>query len=139
MLSSFVSRLALNKASAVPEKSGLFSKCPSVCYAKPAKPLVKSRSILTRSTLPPNVLSAQYAVRGPLVVRAVEIEKALKKGEKFPFSRITYCNVRSFPFSIALSSRILDSFTSRHSIECKGEVDRQGERASVFLDSPRLV
>lgn len=60
----------------------------------PAKPLVSRRTVLSKSILPPNVLSAQYAVRGPLVVRAVEIEKALKKGEKFPFSRITYCNVR---------------------------------------------
>lgn len=60
----------------------------------PVKPLVSRRTVLSKSILPPNVLSAQYAVRGPLVVRAVEIEKALKKGEKFPFSRITYCNVR---------------------------------------------
>lgn len=51
------------------------------------------RSLLTKADLPPNVLAAQYAVRGPLVVRAVQIEKALKKGEKFPFSRVTYCNI----------------------------------------------
>lgn len=56
-------------------------------------PNFPSRNILTIADLPQNVLDAQYAVRGPLVVRAVEIEKALKKGEKFPFQRITYCNV----------------------------------------------
>lgn len=60
----------------------------------PVKSSVSRRTLLSKSILPPNVLSAQYAVRGPLVVRAVEIEKALKKGEKFPFSRVTYCNVR---------------------------------------------
>jgi hypothetical protein len=96
MLPGFATRFMKGKFATVKPKTATGSKRLVLTRSKPVKPLINSRSILTRNNLPPNVLAAQYAVRGPLVVRAVEIEKALKKGEKFPFSRITYCNVRYF-------------------------------------------
>lgn len=43
--------------------------------------------------IPENVKRVEYAVRGPLVARAEEIEKSLRAGAKLPFERITYCNM----------------------------------------------
>ncbi len=37
--------------------------------------------------------TAQYAVRGALVLRAMQHEESLKRGEKRPFSKIYYCNI----------------------------------------------
>jgi len=38
-----------------------------------------SGRVLTMDTLNPNVRAMEYAVRGPIVVRAAEIEKELEK------------------------------------------------------------
>lgn len=95
MLPAFVRRMASAKNGVVKKENKNKVNRFAIARTQPVKATVPSRSVLTRNVLPPNVLAAQYAVRGPLVVRAVQIEKALKKGEKFPFSRITYCNVRS--------------------------------------------
>ena len=94
MLSQFATRLLSHSPSVAKRKTTFVPKAKNAAPRCAVKPFIQSRYVLTRSTLPPNVLQAQYAVRGPLVVRAVEIEKALKKGERFPFSRVTYCNVR---------------------------------------------
>lgn len=95
MLPAATSRFIASKLGSLKGKSASPKNYSAAKVSAPAKAKLTQRSVLTRSSLPPSVLSAQYAVRGPLVVRAVQIEKALKKGEKFPFSRVTYCNVRS--------------------------------------------
>ncbi|KAK9821912.1 hypothetical protein WJX81_002904 [Elliptochloris bilobata] len=50
-------------------------------------------SPLKADTLNPKVLTAQYAVRGEIVIRAGEIQEELAVGEKKPFSNILYCNI----------------------------------------------
>lgn len=49
--------------------------------------------VLTLSTLNPNVIELQYAVRGPLVIRATELENELKAGVKKPFARVVKANI----------------------------------------------
>ncbi|KAH8396411.1 hypothetical protein KR222_009948 [Zaprionus bogoriensis] len=41
----------------------------------------------------PNFVVMEYAVRGPLVIRAGEIEKELQKGEKKPFDQVIRANI----------------------------------------------
>lgn len=44
-------------------------------------------------TLNPNVRAMEYAVRGPIVVRAAEIEEELEKGVKKPFTQVIRANI----------------------------------------------
>ncbi|KAJ8249419.1 hypothetical protein GJAV_G00234620 [Gymnothorax javanicus] len=48
---------------------------------------------LTMETLNPQVKSVEYAVRGPIVMRAGEIEKGLQQGVKKPFSQVIKANI----------------------------------------------
>ncbi|CAH8463974.1 unnamed protein product [Dicrocoelium dendriticum] len=48
---------------------------------------------LSVDTINPNVVRLQYAVRGPLVQRAHEIEEELKKGSVRAFNDIIKCNI----------------------------------------------
>ncbi|VEN59555.1 unnamed protein product [Callosobruchus maculatus] len=48
---------------------------------------------LTLDNLNPNVKVMEYAVRGPLVIRAGEIEKELEKGTKKPFNEVIKANI----------------------------------------------
>lgn len=55
---------------------------------------VRSVSRLTVDQLPANVLEAQYAVRGAIVIRAGEIDAQIKAGtHKFPFDATVPCNI----------------------------------------------
>ncbi|CAH0398953.1 unnamed protein product [Chilo suppressalis] len=49
--------------------------------------------VLTLENLNPNIIKLQYAVRGPLVIRAAEIEKELEKGAQKPFKRVIKANI----------------------------------------------
>lgn len=49
----------------------------------------KTKKNLTMKTLNPNLIKLQYAVRGPLVVRAAEIEKELMKVNKLFVTNMT--------------------------------------------------
>ncbi|XP_045450985.1 alanine aminotransferase 1 [Melitaea cinxia] len=48
---------------------------------------------ITIENMNPNILKLEYAVRGPLVIRAAEIEKELEKGAKKPFKRVIKANI----------------------------------------------
>lgn len=48
---------------------------------------------LTLDTLNPNVIELQYAVRGPVVIRATEIENELASGVKKPFTKVVKANI----------------------------------------------
>ncbi|KAJ8417733.1 hypothetical protein AAFF_G00225760 [Aldrovandia affinis] len=48
---------------------------------------------LTMETLNPHVKAVEYAVRGPIVIKAVEIERALQQGEKKPFAEVIKANI----------------------------------------------
>lgn len=49
--------------------------------------------VLTEDTVFTNLRKMEYAVRGPLLVRALEIEKELQKGAKKPFKEVIKANV----------------------------------------------
>jgi len=48
---------------------------------------------LSAATMNDQVKAAQYAVRGPIVAKAGEIDAALASGEKMPFSKTVACNI----------------------------------------------
>jgi len=49
--------------------------------------------VLNINNINPNVIELQYAVRGPIVLRAGEIENELKSGVKKPFDRVVKANI----------------------------------------------
>ncbi|KAM3593472.1 uncharacterized protein V6R79_013645 [Siganus canaliculatus] len=49
--------------------------------------------VLTVDNMNPNVKRVEYAVRGPIVQRAVQIEKELKEGAKKPFTEVIKANI----------------------------------------------
>lgn len=53
----------------------------------------EAEHVLTLDTLNPNVIELQYAVRGPIVTRATELENEIKAGVKKPFSRVVKANI----------------------------------------------
>ncbi|KOB72826.1 putative alanine aminotransferase, partial [Operophtera brumata] len=48
---------------------------------------------ITLENVNPNIVKLEYAMRGPLVIRAVEIEKELEKGAKKPFKKVIRANI----------------------------------------------
>ncbi|CAB4000353.1 alanine aminotransferase 2-like isoform X2, partial [Paramuricea clavata] len=52
-----------------------------------------SNKPLTIGTLNPLVKEVEYAVRGPIVIRAVKLEKELEKGAQKPFSEVLKANI----------------------------------------------
>lgn len=54
---------------------------------------VPRRSMLTAETMNPKIKKVEYAVRGPIVVRAAEIERELKSGAPKPFEHVTRANI----------------------------------------------
>merc|ERR1711942_432850 len=58
------------------------------------KPIAKeSAKVLTEATLNPRVKLVEYAVRGPIVARALALEKELQQGAKKPFKSVTRANI----------------------------------------------
>ncbi|KAF0028188.1 hypothetical protein F2P81_019275 [Scophthalmus maximus] len=49
--------------------------------------------VLTLDNMNPNVKRVEYAVRGPIVQRAVQIEKELREGIKKPFTEVIKANI----------------------------------------------
>ncbi|CAL8280641.1 unnamed protein product [Lota lota] len=49
--------------------------------------------VLTIDTMNPTVKNVEYAVRGPIVQRAVQIEKELREGVKKPFAEVIKANI----------------------------------------------
>ncbi|XP_017086512.1 alanine aminotransferase 1 [Drosophila eugracilis] len=52
-----------------------------------------SSKALQLDNINPNFIAMEYAVRGPLVIRAGEIEKELEKGAKKPFDQVIRANI----------------------------------------------
>uniref|UniRef100_A0A1I7VCD4 alanine transaminase n=1 Tax=Loa loa TaxID=7209 RepID=A0A1I7VCD4_LOALO len=55
--------------------------------------MTSSNHILTLENLNPNIIAMEYAVRGPLVIRAMAIEKELNKGIKKSFNNVIKANI----------------------------------------------
>lgn len=51
------------------------------------------KPILTLESMNPAIKKVEYAVRGPIVTRAVELEKELQQGVKKPFTEVIKANV----------------------------------------------
>ncbi|KAJ8340142.1 hypothetical protein SKAU_G00347750 [Synaphobranchus kaupii] len=49
--------------------------------------------VLTMETLNPYVKAVEYAVRGPIVIKAGEIEQELQEGKKKPFTEVIRANI----------------------------------------------
>lgn len=49
--------------------------------------------MLTAETMNPKIKKVEYAVRGPIVVRAAEIERELRAGAEKPFENVTRANI----------------------------------------------
>lgn len=52
-----------------------------------------SHHLLSLNSINPNVINMEYAVRGPLVIRATALEKEIKKGVSKPFDRVIKANI----------------------------------------------
>lgn len=52
-----------------------------------------STTLLDGTTINQNLVEAQYAVRGPILDRANELQKQLKAGAKLPFTKTVSCNI----------------------------------------------
>ncbi|KAK0064272.1 alanine aminotransferase 2 [Biomphalaria pfeifferi] len=50
-------------------------------------------NVLTLETLNPNVIELEYAVRGPIVIRATELERKIAAGETLPFKKVVKANI----------------------------------------------
>ncbi|KAB5535863.1 hypothetical protein PHYPO_G00122850 [Pangasianodon hypophthalmus] len=55
--------------------------------------LSQRRKVLTIDTMNANVKKVEYAVRGPIVQRAVQLEKELREGVKKPFDEVIRANI----------------------------------------------
>ncbi|KAM5280907.1 alanine aminotransferase 1 [Ctenodactylus gundi] len=51
------------------------------------------RKVLTLDTMNPCVRRVEYAVRGPIVLRALELEQELRQGVKKPFTEVIRANI----------------------------------------------
>ncbi|CAJ0593737.1 unnamed protein product [Cylicocyclus nassatus] len=63
------------------------------CKQLTVLPRMVSTKILTVDNINPQVITMQYAVRGPIVIRAVELEKELAKGASKPFKSVIRANI----------------------------------------------
>ncbi|CAI4230224.1 unnamed protein product [Auanema sp. JU1783] len=54
---------------------------------------MSSNKVLSSKTINSNVVTMQYAVRGPIVIRAVELEKEIANGAKKPFPNVIKANI----------------------------------------------
>eukprot|EP00761_Pharyngomonas_kirbyi_P010253 gb/GECH01010272.1/.p1 GENE.gb/GECH01010272.1/~~gb/GECH01010272.1/.p1 ORF type:complete len:488 (+),score=158.35 gb/GECH01010272.1/:1-1464(+) len=103
------------------------------------------RKNLSVNSLNENVLGAQYAVRGKIVLRANEIEKQLgdPKTNPFPFKDLVYCNIgnpqalRQRP--ITFFREVLSLVVAPHLLNKEGVLSEVKEdvieRARTILDS----
>ncbi|KAF7222308.1 alanine aminotransferase 2-like isoform X1 [Nothobranchius furzeri] len=55
--------------------------------------MMSRAKVLTIDTMNPTVKKVEYAVRGPIVARAVELERELSEGMKKPFSEVIKANI----------------------------------------------
>ncbi|XP_061714770.1 alanine aminotransferase 1 isoform X1 [Cydia pomonella] len=78
--------------------AGAAARLDAVCSAlSPRNHLIiqhrMASKAITLENINPNIVKLEYAVRGPLVIRAAEIEKELEKGAQKPFKRVIKANI----------------------------------------------
>ncbi|CAL1544175.1 unnamed protein product [Lymnaea stagnalis] len=73
-----------------------FSSCrhlKEICRSEVVGKEFRRTKVLTVDTMNPHVKNIEYAVRGPIVIRAGEIEKELKQGVKKNFTEVIRANI----------------------------------------------
>uniref|UniRef100_A0A8C7IU26 alanine transaminase n=1 Tax=Oncorhynchus kisutch TaxID=8019 RepID=A0A8C7IU26_ONCKI len=75
-------------------RSGVSERRRGLAQEKMTENGVFSRDkVLTIDTMNPTVKNVEYAVRGPIVQRAMQIEKELREGVKKPFTEVIKANI----------------------------------------------
>merc|ERR1719234_3090971 len=85
-----VSTLGFLRAS---QRSSVLSASILKTFSPPPPSSILRRTMLTAETMNPKIKQVEYAVRGPIVVRAAEIERELKSGAAKPFDHVTRANI----------------------------------------------
>lgn len=63
-------------------------------YSVPRRFFATSGKVLTKETINPHVVAAEYAVRGAIVIRGAQIKEEIAKGSKnYSFTELTECNI----------------------------------------------
>eukprot|EP00826_Nyctotherus_ovalis_P060163 TRINITY_DN8418_c0_g2_i5.p1 TRINITY_DN8418_c0_g2~~TRINITY_DN8418_c0_g2_i5.p1 ORF type:complete len:348 (-),score=126.36 TRINITY_DN8418_c0_g2_i5:584-1627(-) len=98
-----------------------------------------SAKVLCKDTIGDNVKNAEYAVRGAIVQLAGEISEKLKKGQKYPFKKLLYCNIGN-PLSLGQPTLSFDRDVVSVALNPKlmesGEISKDAkERAKKILDA----
>uniref|UniRef100_A0A4W5MYJ7 alanine transaminase n=2 Tax=Hucho hucho TaxID=62062 RepID=A0A4W5MYJ7_9TELE len=74
--------------------SGVSERLRGLAHEKMTENGVLSRDkVLTIDTMNPTVKNVEYAVRGPIVQRAMQVEKELREGVKKPFTEVIKANI----------------------------------------------
>jgi len=94
---------------------------------------------LLREKMSPSVLNAQYAVRGPIVVRAGQIQDDLKKNTgNYPFKNVIMCNIGNpqelGQKPLTFHRQVLSSILSPSLIESNAYPKDVNERAKRILN-----
>ncbi|KAH8421502.1 hypothetical protein KR009_010082, partial [Drosophila setifemur] len=110
---------------------------------------------LSLDNINPNFIAMEYAVRGPLVIRAGEIEKELEKGVKKPFDQVIRANIgdchamgqqpltflRQQLMALTFETRLLDSPDYPEDVKKRANAilnGCQGQSVGSYTDSAGL-
>ncbi|XP_061378378.1 alanine aminotransferase 1 isoform X2 [Danaus plexippus] len=88
-------KMVINRAAASRVLSGVVKRLPGETLLKDTATNTRTMAskAVTLENLNPNIIKLEYAVRGPLVIRAGEIEKELEKGASKPFQKVIRANI----------------------------------------------
>ncbi|CAG9561540.1 unnamed protein product [Danaus chrysippus] len=88
-------KMVINRAAASRVLSGVVKRLPGETLLKDTTTNTRTMAskAVTLENLNPNIIKLEYAVRGPLVIRAGEIEKELEKGASKPFQKVIRANI----------------------------------------------
>ncbi|TKS70393.1 Alanine aminotransferase 2 [Collichthys lucidus] len=82
------------KSQAPAERYGLKKRFSTAeATAETREPARMREKTLTMATLNPQVKAVEYAVRGPIVIKAGDIERSLQEGVKQPFTEVIKANI----------------------------------------------
>ncbi len=98
----------------------------------------KSGFYIAKDKINPCVLNAQYAVRGEVPTKAMEIEEQIKAGTKFPFDHLTECNIGNPQHfhqpPISYNRRVLACLLNPELLNSKEIHQDVKKRAKKYLD-----
>ncbi|XP_076012208.1 alanine aminotransferase 2 [Genypterus blacodes] len=90
---SYLSQHARLQSAGPALHSGLKRFSTAEATAETAEPTRLRERSLNMATLNPQVKAVEYAVRGPIVIKAVDIERRLQEGVKQPFTEVIKANI----------------------------------------------